>query len=238
MPRNSQKDNSVLILIAIIGLVSTAIGAIITVGGNIAVEKTRQEAEFTKVALLASEPTSEEIKFNSLKIQIWAEYDQPSVLVIYDIVLSKAPAKLNLRIPAKTGTLNSISDGNTEITEYESSKTEDWTLISFDVISPNIHFEYYDTAVVKRNEKRLFTYLWTGEYSIDAFSVAVQEPESSTEILFSPPINNRVQREDGLYYFVINEGSKPKDVIFPLTLTYFKNTDVLKIQTIETPASP
>jgi len=51
MSQESPKNNTVLIVIAIIGVLGTIIGAVITVIGNYNVEKLRQETELTRVAL-------------------------------------------------------------------------------------------------------------------------------------------------------------------------------------------
>jgi hypothetical protein len=48
-----QKSNTVLIVIAIIGVIGTVIGTIITVMGNYNVEKLRQETELTRIALVS-----------------------------------------------------------------------------------------------------------------------------------------------------------------------------------------
>lgn len=56
MTQEPQKSNSALIVIALIGLIGTIIAAVITVIGSYNVEKLRQEAELTKIAL-ASIPT-------------------------------------------------------------------------------------------------------------------------------------------------------------------------------------
>jgi hypothetical protein len=51
MSQESPKNNTTLIVIAIIGVLGTIIGAIITVIGNYNVEKLHQETELTRVAL-------------------------------------------------------------------------------------------------------------------------------------------------------------------------------------------
>lgn len=175
-------------------------------------------------------PDNSGIRLNSLNIQLWAEYDKPSVLVIYDAVPSKIPVQLKFRIPADTGIINAIGegDGNT-ITEvkFESERVDNWIIISFEVTKPNIHFEYYDTALIKQNGRRLFTFLWTGDYAVDSISFAIQQPSNAKEMVFSPLISNGQTTTDGLFYFAANSGYKPKGNILPLTFTYFKETDEL-----------
>lgn len=53
MSQESSKSNSVLVIIAIIGVLGTIIGGIINIYGNMNVEKFRQEAELTKIALVS-----------------------------------------------------------------------------------------------------------------------------------------------------------------------------------------
>ena len=53
MTQEPHKSNIVLIIIAIIGVVGTIIGATITVIGNYNVEKLRQETELTRIALVS-----------------------------------------------------------------------------------------------------------------------------------------------------------------------------------------
>jgi len=57
MTQEPHKNNSTLIGIAIIGVIGTVIGAIITVMGNYNVEKLRQETELTRIALASGQGT-------------------------------------------------------------------------------------------------------------------------------------------------------------------------------------
>jgi hypothetical protein len=50
MAQEPQRNNSILLIIAVIGVVGTVIAATITVMGNYSVEKMRQEAELTRAA--------------------------------------------------------------------------------------------------------------------------------------------------------------------------------------------
>jgi hypothetical protein len=54
MTQEPPKSNIVLIIIAVIGVIGTIIGATITVIGNYNVEKMRQELELTRIALVAT----------------------------------------------------------------------------------------------------------------------------------------------------------------------------------------
>ena len=53
MNQDPHKSNNVLVIIAIIGVLGTIIGATITVIGNYNVERLRQETELTRIALIS-----------------------------------------------------------------------------------------------------------------------------------------------------------------------------------------
>jgi hypothetical protein len=53
MKKGEQKNNSVLIIVAVIGVVGTIVASTIGVIGNLNVEKIRQETELTRIALAA-----------------------------------------------------------------------------------------------------------------------------------------------------------------------------------------
>jgi hypothetical protein len=171
----------------------------------------------------------------SLAIQLWAEYDKPNVLVIYDIVLPTFPLQLTLRIPAETGSVLAIGEGEVNgnfLVEVNVSKTEtvgNWTFVTFEATKPNIHFEYYDAGLEKQKGRRLYTYLWTGDYAVESIQFTVLQPKGATEMVFSPLLGTTQQYSNGLTYFVAKTNAKPKNTILSLTMTYFKETDELTV---------
>jgi hypothetical protein len=54
MIREPQKNSCVLIIVAIVGVIGTIIAATITMMGNYYVEKMRQDAELTRIALVST----------------------------------------------------------------------------------------------------------------------------------------------------------------------------------------
>ena len=53
------------------------------------------------------------ISLSSMVIEIWPEYDKPSVLVIYQMTLSSAtafPATVSVRIPVTAGEPNAVAE--------------------------------------------------------------------------------------------------------------------------------
>ena len=54
----------------------------------------------------------QDIPFSSVEVDLWPEFDRPTMLVIYHITLpaqAKLPAPMSLRIPASVGTPNAVA---------------------------------------------------------------------------------------------------------------------------------
>jgi hypothetical protein len=82
MTQEPQKNNTVLIVIAIITVLGTIIGTIITVTGNYNVEKLRQETELTRIALITNSTQTAEARNN---------YASPTATTIIPITATPMP---------------------------------------------------------------------------------------------------------------------------------------------------
>jgi len=133
------------------------------------------------------------ITLESLKVRLWSEYDQPSMLVIYDFELTPEttlPAKVDIRIPKDANiTAVAYQEGIDLLTMEEfAGPVEDgnWQVITYFIKDQTTyHLEYYQP--ITRNEtNRSFTYKWTGEYLIKNFRVEIQLPDDSTAVKAKP----------------------------------------------------
>ena len=84
-----------------------------------------------------------------LSVDIWPEYDQPAVLMIYNITLDSGivlPTSLAIRIPS-SGQINTVavvnSAGNLINTPYEDTVNGQWSLLKIKTNSLQIRIEYY-----------------------------------------------------------------------------------------------
>lgn len=136
------------------------------------------------------------IKFETLNVELWSEYDQPSVLVISEFTLAKdtpVPASVTFRFP-KDGNLIAVAvnqngklytinfDGPTEQSDWETIKINVDTYDSYRV-------EYYQ-SYAKDGKKRSFNYQWFGDYAVNKMSVNVLVPADSTDVITSPILSN------------------------------------------------
>lgn len=171
---------------------------------------------------------------DELIIQVWPEYDQPSVLVIYDFRLAPGaslPVSLKLRIP-KDGNIFAVaqetSDGLMNVL-YEPPVTEgDYDVLTLVVNDLSTHrIEFY--APYQRNgNSRQYSLLWPGDYAVKTMTVMVQKP-TGAESLTTEPVLSELPGGDGFIYARGAFASLPAGEPFTLSLQYEKEGDALSV---------
>jgi hypothetical protein len=172
------------------------------------------------------------ISFSSVAVEIWPEFDQPSVLVIYHYNLGadvNMPANLTLRVPIQA-TINAVAvnDGTGTLisTNYERTISGDWAVLTLTSTSRDIQVEYYD-QYIRQGDIRQYEFVWPGNYPADAFSVNFQQPMGSTALRLTPELGVGVVAADGLTYYNSMVGAMPVNQTFTLSIEYQKTTDTL-----------
>ena len=151
----------------------------------------------------------------ALKVSLWPEYDQPSMLVLYDIILATdtdLPTSLTFRIPATAGEPNGFGyyqEGeDLPIKEgYSSQQDGDWLLVTFTVRTAHAHLEYYDPSLIIQAGNRHYDFIWPGDYDVEALAIIVQQPKNATNLRLSPgEVSQASGIDDGLVYYSISAG--------------------------------
>lgn len=181
----------------------------------------------------------------NMTVQLWPEYDQPSMLVITDFEVAadtQLPASVTFRIPQDAnliavaaytadGTLvNAVFDGPTVV-------DGDWQSFTITLDSIAARFEYYQ-PIAFNGEQRIFSYLWDGTYAVDTFDIRVLEPLDTTSLTTIPELAS-ISQENNLKYFVGDPIKLAGGEQFALNLDYKKSSDALitSSQGVQ-PASP
>ena len=142
-------------------------------------------------------------KLDSLDIQLWSEFDQSSMLVINQFVVSQdtaLPVQVTLRFP-KEGNLVAVAqetNGNLLNKNFEGPEEQgNWQQIKINVDSYDPHrIEYYQ-PLTRDGNKRQFKYQWFGDYYVKDFQIAMGVPADSTELNTSPVLENTTTTADG-----------------------------------------
>jgi hypothetical protein len=172
------------------------------------------------------------IKLASMNIELWSEYDQPSMLVIKQFVVSQdtpLPAVVKLRFP-KDGNLVAVAvETNGELFNKDFTgpvEQGDWQAITINVDSYDPHRMEYYQPLTRDGNKRQFKYQWFGDYYVEDFAVTVLVPADSTELITSPVLQNTTAALNGaaIYGTVIKNALKMGNS-FQFDLEYERTTD-------------
>jgi hypothetical protein len=172
-------------------------------------------------------------KLSSVQVQLWPEYDQPSMLVIYDFSLpdsASLPLSISLRFP-KAANLVAVaaqgSDGSLLNTDYQGPTAQaDWQVITIQIQSTGVyHVEYYE-PLSRDGNVRHYSYLWPGDYAVDDFVVSVRLPADATNIS-SVPLMESSQSSDGTPYLRKDFGSLGANQELRVELDYTKTSEAL-----------
>jgi hypothetical protein len=140
----------------------------------------------------ASAQAQNTVTLESLNVRLWSEYDQPSMLVIYDFELAAdttLPASVDIRIPKDANiTAVAYQEGGKLLNAEFSDPVEDgnWLVIKYFIKTlTTYHLEYYQ-PITRNADNRSFHYQWTGAYPINNFRIEVQVPNDSTGVKATP----------------------------------------------------
>jgi hypothetical protein len=169
-------------------------------------------------------------------VQLWPEYDQPSMLVIVDFQTAAnttLPASLTFRIPAEANLIAVASDsGNGQFLDhpYEAPVAEgEYQTFSLTVEENKPYrFEYYQPLAFN-GEDRIFSYLWDNGYAVENFQYLFLEPLDVTSATFDPTYTTQ-ETSNGLKYYDGAPVQLAAGEQYTLNLSYTKTTDTLVSQ--------
>jgi hypothetical protein len=174
------------------------------------------------------------LEFDHVQVDIWPEYDQPTVLVIYKMTLAASatmPAQVTLRIPKVSGQPSSVAmqdvDNLLYNLTYTSTTDGDWIKVTFTAPSPNLQFEYYDPGLTKSGADRTYQYTWPGDYRVTDLVVRVQQPVNASQMSIQPIQGTTTVGDDTLTYYGNDVGAVALGTTFTVKMSYVKPDDTL-----------
>lgn len=172
--------------------------------------------------------------FAAIEVNIWPEFDRPTVLVIYRITLApttQLPAEIRLRIPETAGIPHAVAskqpDGGLINLPYTQEPAGTWSTLVFRATTPELQVEYYDPGLEKDGAERNYKYTWPGDYAVQAFKVEVQQPTGASDMRIKPGMFTPQAGQDGLVYHTLDVGPLEAGQLFEITIHYQKQTDSL-----------
>lgn len=179
------------------------------------------------------------VSIDKVLVQLLPEYDQPSMLVIYDFSLASTttlPAQLAFRIPADA-TLHAVAkdEGGALINvPYDAPVSQgEWTTVSFSVTDlSTYHIEYYAPLTMQETERH-YTYKWPGDYAVGQFTLKLQEPSGARDLITDPVLTDVVTGADNLAYRGTTLADVPAGEPLLMTVKYQKDSDSLTVSSMQ-----
>lgn len=171
------------------------------------------------------------LALTNVSVQLWPEYDQPSMLIItdFEVPVTTLPVDLTFRIPKDANLIAVASytaDGSLANAVFEGPRDDgEWQAFTITLDSTAARFEYYQPITFNGNQ-RIFSYLWDGAYAVDAFNIRVLEPADTTSLTTTPVLAS-IEQKEGLKYFHGDPVKLASGEQFALNLEYQKSSAAL-----------
>jgi hypothetical protein len=182
----------------------------------------------------AAPQTQNPVTIQSLEVDLWPEYDQPKVLVIYRMTLAstvKLPAEITVRLPVAAGNPSAVAEqtanGLFNLQYTTADRDANWQMFRFTTTLPQLQIEYYDPNLVKKSTLHSYTYQWPGDYAVAQMSVKVQQPRTASQMKLEPNMGTSSLGNDGLTYFEVPVGKVDGSQTFQLSISYQKSDEIL-----------
>ena len=133
------------------------------------------------------------IQLSSWDVEVWPEYDQPSVLVIYSgTVDERTTFPVTMRIPVPAGvTVTAVAEGDATsgllTVQQRSETTEKGQEVVFDIEKPNFVVEFY-ADVISPPPNRSFDLTLLAPYAATRGSLSVRQPERASDVQITPAL--------------------------------------------------
>lgn len=145
------------------------------------------------------------VKLKSVNIELWSEFDQPSMLVIHEFTVAESvalPVDVTVRFPedANLTAVAAVNENSLVNVGYEGPDIQgSWQTVTLNIQSyAPYRIEYYQ-PLTRDGDKRQFVFRWIGDYAVDMFTFAVQFPADSTDVVTNPVFTSTTS-EDGLHF--------------------------------------
>lgn len=186
------------------------------------------------------------LKLNILEVELWPEYDRPSVLVILHLTLDASvslPVEVEVRIPL-AAEVNAVAsrdiDGQLLNVTHTNETRDNWQIIRTQIALAELQIEYYDNTLKFDGSQRSFNYQWPGDFQVARAMVILQQPVDASDVTVTPgPVTSQNSTVDGLTYFYKEVGGLNAGQNFELEIGYQKSSDRLTIEAMTvSPSEP
>lgn len=151
---------------------------------------------------LGAGAATKDLSIGRMKVSIMPEYDDPSVLAIYDgrfEEVSNYPIKTSFLIPRGSVISDACSlshEGQHFCQLYKTINRGDYDEVSLLLPYPNFYLSFHTPQLDVKVEKKEVDYQIKANHVIKTMEIDIQQPLRSTAFNISPPENASVSQKD------------------------------------------
>ncbi len=141
-------------------------------------------------------------KLDSMNVELWSEYDRPTMLVIDQFVVSQdtpLPATVTLRFPKNANLVAVAAESNGSLFNKDFTgpvEQGEWQTITVNVETRDPHRVEYYQPLTRDENKRQFKYQWFGDYYVKEFNISILITGDSTDLVTSPVLQTTAAAAD------------------------------------------
>lgn len=184
---------------------------------------------FSVLHLPTSVRAQGETRLSALTIELWPEYDQPTMLVILRGTLTPEttlPASVTVHIPASANGPHAVAmqDANGQLTDaqFVTTSQANSLAVTLQATLPSFQVEYYDSALKIEGEARQYAFAWTADFVVTAATLRVQEPVNARNLSGEPPLALAGASDFGLSYYTASLGALTAGQAITAQINYTK----------------
>lgn len=158
-----------------------------------------------------------------LEVELWPDYDRPSVLVLLTGTLpedTNYPARIVLPIP-ENATINAVARVDESGSMFSDLEVDDSVpgQLTITIMEPTFRVEYYVPYSAEGNQRN-YTFEWQSNLTVNELMATVQQPSLANEITLSPEAIQVNNRPDGLLYHTLPVREVPAGEMYSLEVSY------------------
>lgn len=176
----------------------------------------------------------DDVRIDSLTIDLWPEFDQPSMLVMIVGTLPDSvplPAELTLRVPAISGGPNAVAvedpGGQLINAPFTTTPSGDDLLVTLRADAREFRVEYYDPTLATDGDARTYRFDWVVDYPVGDTTVRVQQPKGAEAVQTIPKFSSEAIGDYGLTYYTLPLGRLPAGQRIGVEVSYSKPDQAL-----------
>jgi hypothetical protein len=180
----------------------------------------------------------ETITLGRVVIQLWPEFDRPSMLVLIGGQVggdTALPVELHFNLPPGAE-VNAVAYGDlTSGDLLVAPHSVEGDVLTMTSVNGTFHIEFYDTSLAMDGETRSYALEWAADYPIDELVIEAQQPIGASDFEMQPGGGMQVTDQFGLPNTRVTRSAVAADEVIGVSVAYAKSDPALTADRLQPP---